>query len=155
MLKQANVQDLRKANVTRNDGFIVIAMRFYPRGIKRELRDEYRADLAPDKQLFRDFKDNQAAGHDLAFARSNYEQRFALSPEAMDHLELLASLAKSNDVYLIFQCGQGERCHREMLMLLAQTKFAARIDRVFNDYPIWEKRLESFEATPHDSTLSF
>ncbi len=121
-------------------------MRFYPRGIRKELRDEYRADLSPTKALFRDFKNNQAAGHDVAFERSEYERRFELSEQAMEHLDLLAGISEGNDVYLICQCQLGQRCHREMLLLLAQKKFDAPIDTIYNEYSCWVKRLETFKA---------
>jgi uncharacterized protein YeaO (DUF488 family) len=136
MLKQASVRQIRKEEITKRDGFIAITMRFYPRGLRKELRDEYRGDLAPSKELFRDFKRYQLSdGHEQGFLKSNYEERFQLSSEAEAHLAELAKRSRMQDVFLVCQCAVGERCHREILLLLAKEKFGAKIDKVFHSYP--------------------
>jgi uncharacterized protein YeaO (DUF488 family) len=145
MLRQASAPDIRNQKITRDDGYIVIAMCFYPRGLRKELRDEYHGSLAPDKKLFKDWQaQNEAHGHDGAFAASNYEARFTLSEEAWDHLERLADLSNERDVYLVCQCQVGEMCHREILMLLAEREFHAKIDKVYHSYPTALKRLHRF-----------
>jgi uncharacterized protein YeaO (DUF488 family) len=117
-------------------------MRFYPRGLRRELRDEYRGELAPAPALFADFKRHQAeSGHDRAFALSRYESRFSLSDEAWARLGRLSAMSRTRDVYLVCQCPVGERCHREILMLLARDRFGARIGPVHHGYPVAERRL--------------
>jgi uncharacterized protein YeaO (DUF488 family) len=117
-------------------------MRYYPRGLKKELRDEYDGDLAPSVELFRDFKKHQArSGHDAAFALSHYEDRFELTPRALARLKDLSVLSRSRDVFLTCQCGVGERCHREILLLLARAKFGAKIGKVYHDYPRALQRL--------------
>lgn len=47
MLKQASVSQIRSGEITRDHGFVAITMRHYPRGLKKELRDEYLGGLAP------------------------------------------------------------------------------------------------------------
>jgi uncharacterized protein YeaO (DUF488 family) len=117
-------------------------MCFYPRGLKKELLDEYRSDLAPDRELFKDFKEFQAkVGHEAAFENSNYEARFHLSRRAAEHLKTLAQMSQTQDVYLACQCELGERCHREILLLIAKNEFGAQISEVFHSYPVFEKRL--------------
>jgi uncharacterized protein YeaO (DUF488 family) len=136
MLRQASVSQIRKGEITRDDGYVVITMRFYPRGLRKELRDEYRGELAPEKGLFKEFKRHQAAeGHDEAFRLSRYERRFALGPDALAHLKRLSELARKTDVFLVCQCAVGERCHRELLLLMARKRFNAPVDRVFHRYP--------------------
>ena len=136
MLRQASVGQLRRGEIARKDGTIVITMRFYPRGLRKELRDEYRADLAPDAALFKDFKRWQKeAGQEEGFRRSRYDERFSLSPQALERLKQLADLSQERDVFLVCQCEPGERCHREILLLLAKKRFGASIDRVRNEYP--------------------
>lgn len=135
MLKQASVRQLRSGEISRDDGFIAITMRFYPRGLKKDLRDDYLNSLAPDEKLFRQFKIAQkTVGHNEAFKKVNYEKRFHLTAQGLDDLRLLSALAAHKDVYLICQCEFGERCHREILMLMAHDLFHAKIDKVFNDY---------------------
>jgi uncharacterized protein YeaO (DUF488 family) len=142
MLKQGSVDQVRHQQIQRATSHIVIAMAFYPRGLKKELADEYRGDLAPARDLFKEWKEfEKAAGHDEAFKLSRYEDRFDLSPTALFHLKTFSELAKEKDVYLICQCGIGERCHREMLLIAAHQKYDAPIDKVFHDYPVWKSRI--------------
>src|SRR5687767_7745897 len=117
MMKQGSVLQLRRRELLPSMGYIVIGMCFYPRGVSKEWRHEYRADLAPDRELFREWKNfEKTSGHDAAFRLTNYETRFTLKSEALVHLDCLCE--REEDVYLICQCQVGERCHREMLMLL-------------------------------------
>ena len=135
MLKQGSVGQIRRGELTRKDGYLVIAMRFYPRGLRKDLRDEYQGSLAPDLALFKDFKRWQLKmGHEQGFEKSNYDELFFLSLSALEELKRLAELSRRRDVYLVCQCEVGERCHREMLMLLAKKRFGAKIGSVSHDY---------------------
>jgi uncharacterized protein YeaO (DUF488 family) len=137
MLKQGSVGQLRSGELTRAQGYIVVCMAFYPRGLKKDLLDEYRTHLAPDKELFKDWKNfEQQFGHDEAFKRSNYEARFTLNPEAMESLRRLTDKSRKQDVYLLCQCEPGQRCHREILLLIARDKLGADIGPVHNAYPV-------------------
>lgn len=136
MLKQASVHQLRTGEVTRKDGRIVVAMCFYPRGLRKELRDEYRSDLAPGKDLVKELqKRAKTDGHDEAFDLVDFAVRFRLSPEALTALEEIAGRSRSEDVYLVCQCELGWKCHRELLLLTARREFGAKIAPVFHDYP--------------------
>lgn len=142
MLKQASIQQIKKGEITRGQGFVVATMAFYPRGLKKELLDEYRADLAPDRDLFRDFKEQEPlVGHNEAFQACQYEQRFHLTRRAADQLKILADLSKKQDVFLACQCEIGQKCHREILLLIAQKKFGAEISALFHSYPEFEARM--------------
>ncbi len=135
MLKQASVRQIRSKEISRKDGYIAITMHFYPRGLSKDLRDSYLRSLAPDDKLFRQFKvAEKAFGHHGAFKKVNYEKRFHLSDQALDDLRLLSTLASRKDVYLVCQCEVGEKCHREILMLIAEKLFHVKIDRIFNSY---------------------
>src|SRR4051812_7343595 len=127
MLKQGTVTQLRKGELSRKDGFIAITMRFYPRGLKRELRDEYIRDLSPDTNLFKEFKKFQKTiGHEAAFKKVNYEKRFHLSFDGYEKLRQLSELSRRQDVYLICQCEIGQYCHREIMLLIAHHQFGAK-----------------------------
>jgi len=142
MLKQGSVAQLRSGELNRSHGYIVVAMAFYPRGLKKELADEYRSHLAPDRALFREWKEAEASdGHDAAFVKTRYEERFVLAPDALESLRRLVDLSRGRDVYLICQCGLGERCHREMIALYARLKLNAEIAPLHNAYPVYEGRL--------------
>jgi hypothetical protein len=144
MLKQASVSQIRKSEVTRKQGYVAVVMCHYPRGLRTEARDAFHSELAPDRGLFAEWKSvERESGHDEAFVRTRYEERFRLSAWALQLLHELSARAKSEDVFLVCQCGVGERCHREMLMLLARKTFAADVDTIHNSYPGWERRLRA------------
>lgn len=147
MLKQASVEQIRERQIPRENSHIVIGMCFYPRGIKKELSDEYRKELAPDPQLFQEWKNfEREHGHDEAFRLSDYENRFTPSPIALFHLKEYADMSASKDVYIVCQCAVGERCHREMLLLTAQKRFGTKIGPVFHSYPQYEKRIPALDG---------
>lgn len=136
MLKQASVAQIRSGEISRQSGHIVIAMCGYPRGLKRELRDDFLPELAPTRDLLNDFKKiEKTDGHEQAFIKSNYYSRFRLSESAGYDLRHVSELARDKDVYLVCQCEFGERCHREMLMLIARQRFGVAIAEVFHKYP--------------------
>jgi hypothetical protein len=142
MLKQASVRLIRSGEVTRHHGFISICMCYYPRGLIKELRDEYRSDLGPDRVLFKEWRQYEILdGHEKAFQLSNYEERFRPSSRSLTHLRHLARMAVTEDVYLVCQCEMGERCHREMLLLMAESLYGAPIGPIFHRYPEFVKRL--------------
>jgi uncharacterized protein YeaO (DUF488 family) len=142
MLKQASVKQVREQSLPRANTAIVVCMCFYPRGIRKEWRDDYRSELAPDRELFQEWKKYEKTdGHDGAFKLSHYEERFQLTELALRYLKYYVEESRQKDVYLVCQCNIGEKCHREMLMLTAQKKFSAPIDKIHNDYKIFSARL--------------
>jgi hypothetical protein len=56
-------------------------------------------------------------------------------------------MSKKKDVYFICSCRVGQRCHREMVLLLAKKWFKAKTDQVTNRYPGFEKRIASPTAS--------
>lgn len=147
MLKQGSVNDIKRGKLSREDGHLAITMRFYPRFLKKELRDEFIADMAPDKELLHDF--NAAAkrlgDHNAAFEECDYFHRFQLTEKGFANLQRLAEISKTKDVYLLCVCDLGEMCHREMLMLLAKEFFKTKIDKVYHQYPEIMKRISDFD----------
>ena len=137
MLKQASLAQVRKKELPREGSHIVITMRFYPRFLKKALRDEFIADLAPDRILLKEFNDTQKrlGDHNAAFADVDYNRRFELSQSAWQHLERLSELSHAKDVYLVCICAMGERCHREILLLVSKHLYDCQIGDVFHDYP--------------------
>lgn len=143
MLKQASISQIRSGEITKEKGHLVVAMCFYPRGLKKTLWDEYRADLAPDRNLFQEWKEiEKTEGHDTAFEKSNYEKRFELSRRALEHLEGLCKLSRSQDVYIACQCEIGQRCHREIILLIAEKAYGATIEAVHHSYPRFLERMD-------------
>ncbi len=142
MLKQGSVSQIRHKEIPRENSLIVIAMCFYPRGIKKEWRDTYINALAPARELFTEWKAyEKKSGHDEAFRLSHYEERFSLTPFALNHLKIYSEDSGKMDIYLICQCEVGSRCHREMLLLTAKKRYGATIAPLFHTYPVFEKRI--------------
>jgi uncharacterized protein YeaO (DUF488 family) len=146
MLKQASLGDIKRELIPRETSHLVVAMRYYPRFLKKELRDEFICALAPVKELLHDFNAAQRrlGNHNQAFPEVDYERRFDLSEAGLNHLKRLASLSKAKDVYLVCICDMGQRCHREMLLLLAKELYACHIGEVFHSYPHFMARSEEF-----------
>jgi len=148
MLQQAAVQELFDGYITRASGHIVVAMRRHPRGLSKELRDEYLKDLAPAPDLFKDFlaaKRKLKGDHNYAFHTAGYERRFALTAEAIASLRRLAERSRTQDVFLICQCDERERCHRELLLLLARKWWDVETAPLRFEYPAFETRIRSGE----------
>ena len=142
MLRQASVGELKKGEVSRERGYIVLAMRRYPRGVSKTLRDEYVAALGPPAELLDELHAlKKSHSHNDAFAAARYEERFELTEPGIEALERLAELSRSRDVYLICQCKPDERCHRELLLLLAQARFRAQIAPLRFAYATYEARV--------------
>lgn len=143
MLTQASVAQVKSGEFPRQKSHIVITMRFYPRFLRKELRDEFVSDLAPVKELLHDFNAAQKrlGSHNPAFAEVDYESRFQLTARGREHLRRLSEMSKEKDVYLVCICDIGERCHREILMLVANKLFECNIGMVHHTYPVIMKRL--------------
>lgn len=149
MLTQASIAQYKSGSLKSPDNHLVITMRFYPRFLRSELRDEFISELAPAKELLRDFNEAQKrVGHNGAFAEVDYENRFRLDESALQHLERLAKLSATKDVYLACICDMGEMCHREILMLAANELFNCEIGHVYHSYPTFMKRVKAEFSSP-------
>ena len=142
MLRQASLQELKDHVVTKRHGHLVMATRYYPRFLSRHDIHEYRSVLGPEKELLDHFKklDKTLNDHNLAFERAGYEEKFNLSIAGAAELERLARLSLDQEVYLICHCERGQKCHRELLMIMAQEFFGVSIAPLSNDYPVFRKR---------------
>jgi hypothetical protein len=148
MLYRASVQDAKTGAVTRRRGHLAVVMQFYPRFLAKNLVDEYARALAPDKALFRHFKDQEGAcgDHDAAFAQVDYENRFSLTVAGWNDLERLAGLSGSRDVFFICQCSLNQKCHADLLLLAARYFFHASIPLPRIKYPLFEARLPDWKS---------
>ena len=124
--------------------YVVITMRRYPRFINRAYRDEYVSEMSPDWPLFEDWlkakrKDDD---HNGAFSKSDFEERFTISELGLEHLARLCALAIKKDVYFICSCKTGQRCHRELVLMIAAKLFKnVKVEKPLNSYPVFQERL--------------
>jgi uncharacterized protein YeaO (DUF488 family) len=135
MLKQAVISEILDGTIGKSDGFISVVTRYFPRFLPKDKIDEYVAQLSPTKKLLADFKNaSKRIGHDPAFLKVKYQERFTLTEDALAELHRLALISQRSDVYLACYCSRDHYCHREMLLLLAQKLYGAVIDDVAHDY---------------------
>ena len=108
--------------------------------------DKYIRALAPPAELFSDFKiqDRKLKNHNAAFALVNCEARFDLSEERKQQLSLLVQVSRQQDVALICQCRDFDRCHCDLLLIWAERKLGPTVQGLIYDYPICRARLENF-----------
>lgn len=147
MLYRAPVIQLKNGTISRRHAYIVVVMLHYPRFLTKALVDEYLRSLAPDKTLFSEFKnlERSAKDHELAFDSVRYEERFIVDPTGAEHLARLCELSRQRDVILICQCQPLERCHADLILLLAKHWFQASTQRIRPRYPKFCERIQKGE----------
>jgi uncharacterized protein YeaO (DUF488 family) len=94
-----------------DDGLRILVTRYWPRGLKREVVDEYNTALAPSRELLRVFKHEG-----LTWAA--YVRRYLAemrSETAQSGISRLRGLAASQRVTLMCICEDESRCHRSLL----------------------------------------
>ncbi len=140
MLYRASVLDVRDKRISRSRTHIAVVMQHYPRFLKKELVDEYVRSLAPEKTLFTEFKakDRELKDHNRAFAEVNYEARFGLSEKGFADLDRLVELSRTKDVCLICQCVAADKCHADLLLVIARKRFGANTPPLRHSYPLFE-----------------
>jgi len=157
MIKQCTVEDLKNNRVTKQHGQIVLITRFYPRFLKKNLFHEYQACLAPTRELLKEFKDCEKTlfaadpisldvAHSKGFIEMDYESKFTLSEEGLAQLKRLSQLSTGSAVFLACHCPVGIRCHRELLMIIGEKIFGAKIARLHFQWTTFRKRLLEGDA---------
>lgn len=129
MLRRASVSEIKSGSLSKKGGLLVVTMRMYPRFLSKSLVDDYKPLLSPQKDLFeryREFK-KRIGDQNEAFELAQYQREFALSREGLKDLQALAEVSKKQDVYMICQCAKDERCHVDLMLLIAQKKWGAEI----------------------------
>ncbi len=144
MLKKGCVDDIKSGALAKSSGYIVVPMCHYPRGLSKQLIDEYVKALAPDKKLLDDFhaeRERLGGNHNAAFLSCRYQDRFGLAPNGVAELERLAQLSAGKDVYLVCQCRLDQRCHRELLLIMARKWWGTKTELRAFSYSDFENRL--------------
>jgi uncharacterized protein YeaO (DUF488 family) len=140
--------DVQSGKLSREQAYLAVVMRFYPRFLKKEKVDEYIRALAPPKELFAEFKqkDRKLANHNSAFYLVGYEARFDLGAEGRERLAQLSQLSRARDVVLICQCRDFDRCHCDLLLLWARHQHGAEVQGLIFDYPDFIARLDNLSS---------
>ena len=93
------------------DGYRVLIMRLWPRGIRKERVDTWLKELGPVPTLLRDFLDER-----ITWAQ--YVPRYLAGLERSEAQEAIAEVrrrAREGRVTLLCGCADEERCHRSLL----------------------------------------
>jgi uncharacterized protein YeaO (DUF488 family) len=136
MLLRASVSDIKNGTVTKEDGYLVVTMRMYPRFLSKSLIDDFKQSLSPQKELFERYREikKQIGNQNEAFELAHYQRKFALAPTGLQELRELAEVSKKQDVYMICQCERNERCHVDLMLLIAKKKFDGKIGELPYEY---------------------
>ncbi|MGZ3774258.1 MAG: DUF488 family protein, N3 subclade [Pseudobdellovibrionaceae bacterium] len=143
MIKRASVSEIKDKKITKAMGYLVVTMRMYPRFLQKSLIDDYCQSLSPQADLFaryREFK-KETGDQNKSFELAHYQEEFALTETGMHDLEKLVEISKKQNVYMICQCDRHERCHVDLMLLIAQKKFGAKIGNLPFDYDRFISRI--------------
>ena len=94
-----------------DDGYRVLIMRLWPRGIRKERVDAWLKELGPVPPLLRDFLDERITW-------AEYVPRYLAGlarPEAQEAIAEVRRRAREGRVTLLCGCADEQRCHRTLL----------------------------------------
>ena len=100
------------------DGHRLLTMRYWPRGIRKELVDAWDRGLAPTRELL--------AGHrsgaiDWPEFTRRFHHEMATRPESIEAIAALRERAVRETVTVICGCEDESRCHRTLLKEIAES----------------------------------
>lgn len=98
----------------RADGYRVLVMRLWPRGIRKDAVDAWERDLGTPTELIKEWKSGSVPW--AGFAR---RYRAAMRSQE-ERMAALASRAERENVTLLCGCRDESRCHRLLLKELIQ-----------------------------------
>ena len=96
---------------SKDDGFRVLVMQYWPRGVKKERINAWYRDLGTSKELIKDWKEGKVTW-------PQFKKRYIanLKDENKQQLiRLLAQRAKTQKITLLCGCRDPNRCHRTIL----------------------------------------
>ncbi|MDH5569598.1 MAG: DUF488 family protein [Nitrosopumilus sp.] len=107
------------------DDLRILITRFYPRGIKKTHFDLWKKELAPSKQLLKDYKTKKKTWEEFT---ESFQSELKDQKESIETIKDLKIKAKSNNITLLCYEKEGESCHRHLLKkLLENPKFETKI----------------------------
>jgi uncharacterized protein YeaO (DUF488 family) len=145
MLLRASISEIKNGTITKENGYLVVTMRMYPRFLAKSLIDDYKHSLSPQKELFEHYRENkkQLSDQNQAFELAKYQQKFALMSNGLQDLRELVELSKKQNVYMICQCERNERCHVDLMLLIAEKNLGANIGKLPYKYSEFCEKLKN------------
>ena len=99
-----------------DDGFRLLTMRYWPRGIRRELVDRWERGLAPSRELLADIRSGAIAWDEFA---ERYRFEMQTRPDSIAAMDALRAQAAAEVVTVMCGCKEALHCHRTLLQALA------------------------------------
>lgn len=107
------------------DGLRILITRFYPRGIKKTHFDFWKKELAPSKQLLKEYKTEKKTWEEFT---ESFQSELK-TQESIDAIKDLKTKSRSNNITLLCYEKDGESCHRYLLKkLIENTKSEIKIE---------------------------
>jgi uncharacterized protein YeaO (DUF488 family) len=107
------------------DGFRVLIMRYWPRPLTRKQVADDRSftDLAPSRELHRDWRNRKENGMDWSDFTRRILEEFANNPQAQLRIEWLRKKSQSMNVTLLcVEPKENPYCHRYIVKALIEGK---------------------------------
>ena len=101
-----------------DDGFRLLIMRLWPRGIRKGLTDAWDRGLAPSRELLAEFN---AGALDWPTYRGRFLHEMATRLDSIEALASLRARAATQTVTLLCSCKDEGRCHRSLVRGLIET----------------------------------
>ena len=97
--------------VSPDDGYRVLATRYWPRGAPKSAADEYLPVLAPSRELLHSYRQAQ-----LDWERFRHQYLYEMSREAARAvIHRLAKVARAEVMTVMCVCADEDHCHRSLL----------------------------------------
>lgn|SRR5574341_144585 len=101
------------------DGTRILVMRLYPRGIRRELVDQWRKELGTALPLIKAWKAGRITWPQLA---KKFKAQMAADPAAQASLKELRRRARTERLTLLCGCEDEKHCHRTLLKVMIERR---------------------------------
>jgi len=97
---------------SKSDGHRILITRYYPRGVKKTHFDDWVRELAPSRDLLKDYKLGEIEWSEF---EHKFQQEVDSSYESIEMIYTLADLAKNESVTLLCYEKSGTPCHRYLI----------------------------------------
>ena len=100
-----------------SDGYRLLTMRYWPRGVRKDRVDAWERGLAPTRELLADYRTEAI---DWPEYERRYRYEMATRPESIGALDALRQRSANETVTVLCGCKDETRCHRTLLKGLVE-----------------------------------
>ena len=106
------------AEKTKDDGYRVLITRYYPRGVKKTHFDDWIRELAPSRELLKQYKERKIT---WKIFKKNFVKEMN-DKESVEKLQMLSTQAKKKPITLLCYEQNNRDCHRHLVQDLLLAK---------------------------------